>query len=117
MAIFFSSLGLVRLALLSLYLRLFQVSRLAFWMIWVGAILSGSFYFITTVVMLARCRPRLDPAGDCMPVSSALYKGSGVFGLVSDLYILAIPVWQVSRLTLPPGRRAGVLAVFLTGLL
>ncbi|KAL1845683.1 hypothetical protein Daus18300_014470 [Diaporthe australafricana] len=41
---------------------------------------------------------------------------NGVFGLISDLYILVIPLWLVSHLNLPPKRKLGVMGVFLTGL-
>lgn len=50
-------------------------------------------------------------------MQNGLSKGSGIFGLISDLYILAIPVWLISRLTFPTKRKIGVIAVFMTGLM
>lgn len=41
---------------------------------------------------------------------------NGVFGLILDLYILAIPLCLLSHLRLPPKRKLGVMGVFLTGL-
>ncbi|KAM7210433.1 hypothetical protein V8F06_014181 [Rhypophila decipiens] len=123
LVLFFLGAMFVKLTLLGLYLRLFQVSRLAFWMIWDGVVVVTVFYLVTTIVLLEACVPRggktwLETTfmGSCTPAQNALSKGSGVFGLISDLYILSIPVWLVSRLTMPPGRRVGVMAVFLTGL-
>jgi hypothetical protein len=41
----------------------------------------------------------------------------GVFSSVQDIYILIIPIWLVSGLSIPLGRKIGVLSLFLTGLL
>ncbi|KAM7184582.1 hypothetical protein V8F33_012918 [Rhypophila sp. PSN 637] len=106
LVLFFLGAMFVKLTLLGLYLRLFQVSRLAFWMIWAGVVVVTVFYLVTTIVLLEACVPRggktwLETTfmGSCTPAQNALSKGSGVFGLISDLYILSIPVWLVSRLT------------------
>lgn len=42
---------------------------------------------------------------------------NGSFGLISDLYILVIPLWLVSHLHLPSKKKLSVMGVFLTGLL
>lgn len=113
---------LVKLALLGLYLRLFQVNRLAFWMIWAGVAVMALFYSLAIIVLLAGCVPRggmtwLETTfvGGCAPAMNGISKASGILGLISDLYILSIPVWLVSRLTMQPGRRVGVMSVFFDG--
>jgi hypothetical protein len=124
LVLFFLGTMFVKLALLTLYLRLFNIDTLAMVMIWVGMACVTLFYTIAPIVLLVECVPRGSQTwlettfvGNCTPVQNGVSKGSGIFGLISDLYILAIPLWLVSHLTLPPGRKAGVLAVFLTGLM
>ena len=39
----------------------------------------------------------------------------GVKNVLSDLYILIIPIWAVSKLQLGTGKRIGLMAIFLTG--
>lgn len=41
----------------------------------------------------------------------------GVFGIVSDLYLLVIPIPAVMGLQMPRRRKLGVIAIFMTGLL
>ncbi|EHK97602.1 hypothetical protein M7I_6612 [Glarea lozoyensis 74030] len=41
----------------------------------------------------------------------------GIVGIVTDFYILLIPLWFVSGLRLPLGRKIGVSAIFLSGLI
>ncbi|KAG8406026.1 hypothetical protein J3458_021369 [Metarhizium acridum] len=121
---FFLSALFVKLGLLFFYFRLFQIYRLAYWLIWAGVGAVSAFYLISTVLLLDRCVPRQGQTwlettytGSCTPVQNGLSKGSGIFGLISDLYILAVPLWFVSQLRLPTKRKLGVSAVFLTGIL
>ncbi|EFY85247.1 hypothetical protein MAC_08707 [Metarhizium acridum CQMa 102] len=120
---FFLSALFVKLGLLFFYFRLFQIYRLAYWLIWAGVGAVSAFYLISTVLLLDRCVPRQGQTwlettytGSCTPVQNGLSKGSGIFGLISDLYILAVPLWFVSQLRLPTKRKLGVSAVFLTGI-
>ncbi|KAG8412698.1 hypothetical protein J3459_013768 [Metarhizium acridum] len=46
----------------------------------------------------------------------SIFKAQGWYGLISDVYILAIPLWLVWDLNLPLKRKAAVLGVFSTGL-
>lgn len=41
----------------------------------------------------------------------------GAFGIVSDIYLLLIPVQSIMILTLPLAKRIGVAMVFSTGLM
>lgn len=113
-----------KLTLLSLYLRLFNPVRWALYMIWSGVAAVTGLYIAFAIVILDKCVPRADQTwqsttfvGDCSPSQHTMSKVTGIFGLISDVYIMAIPLWLVSRLTLKPKRKAGVLAVFLTGLI
>lgn len=124
LVLFFFGAMFVKLTLLVLYLHLFKVHRLASWLIWGGVAVVSLFYVISIIVLLEACVPRSGHdwlettfTGTCTPVQNGLSKGSGVFGLISDLYILAIPLWLVSQLTLQMSRKVGVMAIFLTGLM
>ncbi|KAI0024606.1 hypothetical protein F4780DRAFT_724348 [Xylariomycetidae sp. FL0641] len=115
---------LVKFTILAFYYRLFRPVQLARWLIWTGIATIAAFYLVTIIVLLANCIPHHSETwqsrvnvGTCPVVQVRIALAQGVFGLVSDLYILAIPVWQVSGLSLPPKRKAGLLVVFLTGLM
>ncbi|KAI0544538.1 hypothetical protein F4679DRAFT_591313 [Xylaria curta] len=115
---------LVKLTILALYYRLFQPSRWAHRLIWIGVALVLVFYITTIIVLLVNCLPSSGVTwvesvrySTCPIVHVNIALSQGVFGLAIDLYILAIPIWQISRLSLPPQRKAGILLIFLTGLL
>ncbi|KAJ0106888.1 hypothetical protein J7T55_014964 [Diaporthe amygdali] len=69
--------------------------------------------------------PGLDPtkweerAGNnrCGRRSIDVSAAQGLFGAVTDLYVLTIPISSVLALHLPKKRKIGVLGIFLTGLL
>ncbi|KAI1424708.1 hypothetical protein F5Y12DRAFT_714946 [Xylaria sp. FL1777] len=115
---------LVKITILALYYRIFQPSKWAHRLIWIGVILVLIFYISTVIILLANCIPsgrdtwisRVQ-SGACPTVQVKIALSQGVFGLVIDLYIIIIPIWQISRLSLPPRRKAGILLIFLTGLL
>ncbi|KAI1169482.1 hypothetical protein F4777DRAFT_572996 [Nemania sp. FL0916] len=112
-----------KLTLLSLYLRLFNPVRLAFFLICGGMAAVVGVYVSLAIFMLDKCVPRSGQTwqyttfyGSCSTAQDTISKVSGIFGLISDIYILLIPLWLISHLTLAPKRKAGVLAIFLTGL-
>ncbi|KAI1491158.1 hypothetical protein F5X96DRAFT_668967 [Biscogniauxia mediterranea] len=114
---------LVKLTILALYHRIFQPILWAKRSIWAGLILVATFYSVLLMVLLVPCVPIHGESwlaktthGACPTVQVKNSQAQGIFGLVSDLYILAIPISQVSRLSLAPKRKAGVLVVFLTGI-
>jgi hypothetical protein len=126
MALVTSSVSLlfVKLTILALYHRIFQPSPWAFRLIWIGIIFVGLFYTITVSILLASCVPRSGQSwllsatsGSCPSVQVRIALSQGIFGLISDVYILAIPIWQVSALSIKGKRKAGIIVVFLTGLL
>ncbi|KAJ8129908.1 hypothetical protein O1611_g3725 [Lasiodiplodia mahajangana] len=115
---------LVKLTLLALYYRLFKPSAWARRLIWSGFILLLIFYVSTTIILLVACVPSSGETwisrvrtGACPTVQVEITRSQGVFGLAVDLYIFIIPIWQVSILSLPPQRKAGILLIFMTGLI
>lgn len=103
-----------------LYLRLFNPIRWTFWSIWASVVSVVIIYLVCCIILLDNCVPRGGQTwqyttyyGSC---TSAQYHNSqvtGIFSLISDIYILAIPVWLVSHLQLAPKRKAGVLGLTL----
>lgn len=115
---------LVKLTILAFYYRLFRPVLWAKRSIWAGVILVATFHLVTLTVLLVPCVPRHEEQwlsktlhGACPTAQVKTAQAQGIFGLISDLYILAIPISQVSRLSLAPKRKAGIMVVFLTGLL
>ncbi|KAK4183647.1 hypothetical protein QBC35DRAFT_542631 [Podospora australis] len=122
----------VKTSLLVLYLRLFRPSRLAKIMIWSGMVcivVVYTFFFITKAIF---CRPNQWPDGEdqftfLMRVATAESKcynpnlkfgiAEGVFSVVSDLYLMLIPILSVSSLHLPLKRKLGMCGIFLVGLI
>ncbi|KAI1270649.1 hypothetical protein F5Y18DRAFT_18684 [Xylariaceae sp. FL1019] len=121
----------VKLALLVLYLRVFAPDIKIRWMIWGGIITVTVFYVIAIIVNIRFCvpismtTPVPDPvewqrklkASTCSQPVYNLNAAIGVFGVISDLYILLIPISMVLKLQIPRGRKYGILGIFLTGLL
>ncbi|KAI3326822.1 hypothetical protein HD806DRAFT_488300 [Xylariaceae sp. AK1471] len=121
----------VKTALLVLYLRVFSPDRSARIMIWAGITTIVVFYIVTIIINIRFCvpismtTPVPDPqewakklkASTCSQPVYNLNAAVGLFGVVSDLYVLIIPVSMVFRLRLPRNRKLGIQAIFLTGLL
>jgi hypothetical protein len=114
---------LVKLTLLLLYLRIFNPRNSARVLIW-GAIVFIPLFYIATVGALVKFY--VPPKGDgwisLRPASTTnalnnIVAVQSIVGIVSDFYILFIPIWFVSGLQLPLGRKIGVSAIFLSGLL
>ena len=118
---------LVKLSLLILYLRLFNPNRLTRYLIFGGMIACSLFYSITIIISAAFCVP--DPSGPnddrawlkqsktCRPAVVKIAFAQGIFGTISDIYLLVIPLQIILRLNLATQRRIGMVAVFGTGIM
>ncbi|KAI0479748.1 hypothetical protein F4859DRAFT_448704 [Xylaria cf. heliscus] len=121
----------VKTALLVLYLRIFAPNRTAKMMIWVGIITIVVYYLIAIIINICFCVPismttpvpdrdawaKKLKASTCSQPVYNLNAATGLFGVVSDLYVLIIPVSMVYQLKVPRNRKFGILGIFLTGLL
>lgn len=116
----------VKLSLLVLYHRVFDPSRTARILIWVGAVLTFIFYIIATGVFLGFCIPHnedyalggwlsLQYADRCAMVDGDIASAAGVVGAVLDLYILAIPLACLWGLRTSFHRKVGLSIVFMAG--
>ncbi|KAI1112149.1 hypothetical protein F5Y14DRAFT_278706 [Nemania sp. NC0429] len=121
----------VRTALLALYLRVFAPNKTARIMIWAGIVTIVVFYTISIILNIRFCVPismttpvpdkdawaeKLKASNCSQPVYN-LNASVGLFGVLSDLYILIIPVSMVYNLRIPRNRKIGIVTIFLTGLL
>jgi hypothetical protein len=100
-------------------------------MIWAGITTIVVFYIVTIIINIRFCLPTSmtapvpDPeewrkkleASTCSQPVYNLNAAVGLFGVMSDIYVLIIPVSMVFRLRLPRNRKLGIQAIFLTGLL
>ncbi|EFY96983.2 GPCR, PTH11-type [Metarhizium robertsii ARSEF 23] len=111
-----------KLTLLTLYHRIFKRAVWSLRAIWLGIItvvLSSLAAFAGYIGLCVRFgQPIWETMREvqCSNQVLSIYKFHGWYGLISDVYILAIPLWLVWDLNLPPRRKAAVLGVFSTGL-
>ena len=117
-AIFFA-----KASLFLLYLRLFSPDRWTRNLIYGGLIITFTFYLATTIAFGALCIPRQAEtwaeaafSPHCHQVLVMIYV-QGVFNVVSDFYVLVIPIPVVLKLQLPIQKKIGICAIFMTGLL
>ena len=89
------------------------------WAIYLGALLTTIFYIAATTAQAVLLTPGPGLSYTSItamnPAVPELSYAIGVFGIVSDFYILALPLAGVLQLQLPKRRKIGVMLVFLTG--
>lgn len=94
-------------------------------MIWLGLVGVVLLYIITSVCFFIYIIPRPGEGGWGSVRSNAranyhsrrLILAQGVIGVVTDFYILAIPLYMVPQLKLPFTKKLGIAGTFMTGLL
>lgn len=110
-------------SLFLLYLRLFTPDRWTRKFIYLGLVITFAAYLATTVAFGGFCLPRPSESWAEALLSPRCGKATGmtyiqgIFNVVSDFYILILPVPVVIKLRLPLKRKIGVCAIFMTGLL
>ncbi|KAF1976198.1 hypothetical protein BU23DRAFT_42945 [Bimuria novae-zelandiae CBS 107.79] len=121
---------LVKATLMFLILSAFKSIKWLRIMCWVGIVTTFIFYAANFAIQVASCRPRGGTdrvsflAGmasrECAGSDSLIQKmslGTAVFGLVSDIYILIIPLPAVRKLNIRKKKKAGVYVIFSSGAL
>lgn len=113
----------IKLSLLLLYLQIFDCLLWLKCLVWIGIVVTGLFYFSGMIAVLAMCVPQ---HGESYLESLASPKCGGTkvlslvigaFNIISDLYLLIIPLPAIWSLQLPLRKKVGVVMVFMTGLL
>ncbi|KAI9155642.1 Xylooligosaccharide oxidase [Paramyrothecium foliicola] len=116
----------IKTSLLFLYLRLFKPAKSAKRMIWTGIMVVVMGYLGCMGAEIAVCVPHPGDIGGwlstqllvrCNKPQVRLNMAQAIFSVVSDAYVLFLPLHFVARLKLSRGRKIAVGAVFLIGLL
>ncbi|KAI1742989.1 hypothetical protein F4680DRAFT_389695 [Xylaria scruposa] len=115
---------LIKISLFALYLRLFNPSKIANFLIWLGLSFVSAFYLVSSIVTLVFCVPHAGDGGWGSPKSfqrcalpqTYTVVAAGVVGTVVDFYILCIPLRMVSKLMLSFRKKIAIASIFLTGL-
>ncbi|KAL8641176.1 MAG: hypothetical protein Q9228_001992 [Teloschistes exilis] len=113
---------IIKLSMFLMYLQLFGTRRYFRHLVWAGLLLSGLYYFSATVASVVLCAPRgrqtyiMSFATPRCRKSIQLLVVTGIYNVMSDLYLLLLPIRETMRLHNSLRKRIGVLAVFMTGL-
>lgn len=117
---------LIKVSFLLLYRRLFRPVTHIKLMVWIGISLVVTFCVAFIIVVVVACAPWpsehdgwLDQgmAQRCNDLVVPLITAAAYFSVLTDFYILAIPLHQVPQLRLSRKRKIGISFIFLTGLL
>ncbi|KAI4203775.1 MAG: hypothetical protein LQ350_001601 [Teloschistes chrysophthalmus] len=112
---------IIKLSMFLMYLQLFGTVRYFRHLVWVGILVSGLYYFSSTVASVVLCAPRgrqtyiFSFATPRCHKSVHLLITTGIFNVLSDLYLLLLPIRETMRIRTSLRKRIGVLAVFMTG--
>ncbi|KAF2860320.1 hypothetical protein K470DRAFT_73839 [Piedraia hortae CBS 480.64] len=115
---YYSSIYFIKLSILLMYLRLTQGVKTFFYR---GTIAMGvflTFTFVPTIlVILLQCSPRsaywdTTVNGQCIDFTAFFYTTSGL-SIITDIFILLLPVHMLWNLNCSRRQKAGILATFL----
>ncbi|KAF1973490.1 hypothetical protein BU23DRAFT_417780, partial [Bimuria novae-zelandiae CBS 107.79] len=114
-----SAVAFPKLCVVILYLRVFtnKVERVIAWGL-VGVIFAAWLSFF--VATCFQCTPsafnwdKSIPGGRCFDTVAFAYSSS-VPNIVTDLVVIVLPIRTVLELRVSPGRKAGLMLIFLTG--
>lgn len=118
----------VKMAVLALYKRIFGPVRLANTLIWSGLIFTLVFYLSLVIALAATSIPRASDYATggwlsfkynarANTYSEPLAAACGIVGAILDVYILVIPLYFIGNLRMSSKNKAGVGAIFFTGVL
>ena len=112
----------IKLAILLFYYRLFKVNTRFIIALWVTATVTLCWYFTSTFVIIFQCFPvnylwnRKIQGGQCIP-QKALWIGSSVTSLLTDVAILCLPMPMIWNMRASRNQKIALSAVFLLGAL
>lgn len=114
----------VKLTLFLLYFRLFGVSYHLRIFVYIGIASIFIVYAGATIVMGVFCFPRAgktwsEAVSDvgCQIQNRNTDYVIGSFGVISDFYILSLPIVLILRMQMPRKKKVGVCALFMIGFL
>lgn len=111
---------LVKISILLLYLRIFRVNQLLRRLIVFGIVIQVLFYGIITCVQIGsivKCSSLATSSLQfCKNVAKPLQALQQAFNVVTDFYILILPIPCVLDLQLGRRRKIGIILIFGSGL-
>ena len=116
----------IKTGFLVFYLRLFSPITYVRYMVWGGMAVVITFCIVFVIIDLVACAPWPSEQGDwlapsveerCGHIVVDLITAGAYFSVITDFYILFIPLHRVPKLGLSRNRKIGVSLIFLTGLL
>ncbi|KAL8863020.1 MAG: hypothetical protein Q9178_000393 [Gyalolechia marmorata] len=122
-AIYGPFIWIIKVSLFLLYRQVFAPIPYLQYLVWGGITVTGLFYWSTVVAAVALCAPRgsetyiMAFATARCGKTKQLAVATGVFNVLSDLYLLVIPVPATLALHLPRRKKVGLLVLFATGIL
>jgi len=111
----------IKCALLILYLRIFRPCSEAVILIWVGVAFVLASHIGASIASIRILVPRNGRTwfgttnSSIQNEATKMVAAQGVLSVVTDVYVLAIPMSLVTGLHLPFNRKVGVCAIFATG--
>lgn len=108
-----------------LYLRIFSPDRVTKYLIYFGIIITFLYYFATALLIISWIPKDINnetswliTLGNSAQFRKNIINGvhQGIFNVVSDLYVLILPIPAVWKLQLPWRKKIGICIVFATGL-
>jgi hypothetical protein len=111
----------IKFCILLGFLRMFKTDRGTKWGIWIGLTACSIFYIVTFFIDVFRCKPveaAWNPTvnGTCLSYAAFPW-ATGVFHVVSDFYILMLPLPVIFKMHMPLARRLRVVSIFGLGTL
>lgn len=112
-----------KFTLLMLYHRIFSPDRWTRLFIYFGIGVIFIVYTVTASIFVGLCVPRKGESWALALLSSrcrvtiVMAYVQGIFNIVSDFYVLVLPLPVLWKLQLPLRKKVGVSAVFMTGFL
>ena len=112
-----------KLSFFLLYLQIFWPNKALSRAIHVGAVITTSFYIATTICQLYYLIP--GPGQVFLPriarevnsPAATVVIAVASFGVISDFYLLILPIVGVWQLQMPTRRKIGIVTIFATGFL
>lgn len=109
-----------KLAILALYIRLFNPERWLRMTCWIVAIITFLFYWSTIPTAAVQCSPQGGiwvTRAECGTSMTLLGVVMGAFGVAIDILLIILPLPVLYKLNLPNKKKVGLTVVFLTGIL
>ncbi|KAJ3537025.1 hypothetical protein NM208_g6480 [Fusarium decemcellulare] len=120
---YFAQCTLVKLTIIAFFLRIFP-SRGVQRLLWATFILTTLWGFICILLLIFQCKPTSYfwtgwdglHEGSCFNASAGSWANASI-SIALDIWILAIPLWQLRTLNLHWKKKAGVAVMFCVGAL